>query len=124
MQVIKYLHASTVTDVLTKLETLELTNRSDALLLNSGSDTDPDTDVSPVASPASQSMVSRQLFSSPQVRRKKPKTRDNQFVPRKKPRRRKRKENGGYDMSPTATYADETYPPDSDPDPDHVDIQC
>ena len=118
-QVIKYLHADTVADVLTQMETLVLTSQSDTIN-DSDSDTESETDL---VSPVRPVMISRQLFSSPPPRIYTPKTRDNELAPRrKKPRRRKRKECGGYDLSPTATPHDDTHS-SSESDVDHIDIE-
>jgi hypothetical protein len=87
-------------DMLTQLENSVLNRESTQF-----DDSDFEIDM-PVAPTKKKRTTPAQLFSSPR-RRHKSKIRDNEWVPRvKKPRRRVRKENGGYDLSPTATRDD------------------
>lgn len=121
-QVIKYVHANTVMDMLTQMENLILNRESTTL-----DDLDPDdsddmffmpTLPTPTPNAPTKTAAATQLFSSPQRRIQKSKIRDTQnTAPRgKKPRRRRRKENGGYDISPTATCVDDSSSVGSDED--------
>ena len=124
-QVMKYVPSSIVKDMLTKMEKLALTNHShgendfvsdDTDDTESGFHSSPSVSVSisPRVHAGSRVLpVERHLFSPPdrRVTRRMTKTKHvhgDPYRARKKPRRRKRKDNGGYDWSPAVSSVDIT----------------
>ena len=96
LQVIKYVDARSVMNMLTRLENTVL-HRKFTDVFDSDSDSDSDSFDGMIIVPAPQ-------FSSPRRRVHRSKIRDSSYAPRvKKPRRRVRKENKGYDLSPTTS---------------------
>ena len=96
LQVIKYVDARSVMNMLTQLENTVL-HRKFTDVCASDSDSDSDSFDGMIFVPAPQ-------FSSPRRRVHRSKIRDSSYAPPvKKPRRRVRKENKGYDLSPTTS---------------------